>query len=155
MKSAVSVYCRLGFARKKNSDLDANLLHPTWNDLVSYSPQKSSLVNPDQPEEDPLLAELAAALAELGTVPNETEGSMNNLTITISNECCTKRMKLYIISKCMGTRRVDFETGVSPDNILDRLSEVTKQRICTVDLSAARIRSMLTSSQTHQAFIYM
>lgn len=89
VKNAVSVYCRLGFARKKNADLDASLLHPSWNDLVNYSPQKNSLASPGQPEEDPLLAELAAALAELGTVPNETEGNMNYLNRLLLNESNT------------------------------------------------------------------
>merc|ERR1719435_698655 len=30
VKDAVSLYCRLGFARKKNSELDSDLQHPSW-----------------------------------------------------------------------------------------------------------------------------
>ena len=30
VQDAVSLYCRLGFARKKNAELDNNDLHPSW-----------------------------------------------------------------------------------------------------------------------------
>lgn len=30
VQDAVSLYCRLGFARKKNAELDPNDLHPSW-----------------------------------------------------------------------------------------------------------------------------
>ena len=32
VRDAVSLYCRLGFAKKKNADLDSNDLHPSWYD---------------------------------------------------------------------------------------------------------------------------
>ena len=30
VQDAVSLYCRLGFAKKKNAELDNNDLHPSW-----------------------------------------------------------------------------------------------------------------------------
>ncbi len=32
VRDAVSLYCRLGFAKRKNSELDPNDLHPSWYD---------------------------------------------------------------------------------------------------------------------------
>ena len=32
VREAVSLYCRLGFAKKKNSEMDSNDLHPSWYD---------------------------------------------------------------------------------------------------------------------------
>lgn len=75
VKNAVSVYCRLGFARKKNAELEPGTLHPSWNNVLNSSPHRSSSVSSVPSDEDPLLAELAAALAELGNpLPSETEG---------------------------------------------------------------------------------
>ena len=30
MQDAISLSCRLGFAKKKNAELDSNDLHPSW-----------------------------------------------------------------------------------------------------------------------------
>ncbi len=30
VRDAVSLYCRLGFAKKKNAEMDSNDLHPSW-----------------------------------------------------------------------------------------------------------------------------
>ena len=32
VRDAVSLYCRLGFAKKKNCEVDSNDLHPSWYD---------------------------------------------------------------------------------------------------------------------------
>ena len=32
VRDAVSLYCRLGFAKRKNSEMDPNDLHPSWYD---------------------------------------------------------------------------------------------------------------------------
>ena len=76
VKNAVSVYCRLGFARKKNAELEPGTLHPSWKNVLNTSPNRTSSVSSVPSDEDPLLAELAAALAELGTpLPTEKEGN--------------------------------------------------------------------------------
>lgn len=76
VKNAVSLYCRLGFARKKNAELEPGTLHPSWKNVLNTSPNRTSSVSSVQSDEDPLLAELAAALAELGTpLPVEKEGN--------------------------------------------------------------------------------
>ncbi|XP_046670093.1 LOW QUALITY PROTEIN: protein FAM91A1 [Homalodisca vitripennis] len=58
VKNAVSLYCRLGFARKKCTD--AEDCHPSWkpsrNKLLSMSPEGA----------DPCLLDLSDALAEIG-----------------------------------------------------------------------------------------
>ena len=45
VQDAVSLYCRLGFAKKKNAELDNNDLHPSWYDHLNPSdvPTGSSL----------------------------------------------------------------------------------------------------------------
>ena len=35
VREAVSLYCRLGFAKKKNSEMDSNDLHPSWYDHLN------------------------------------------------------------------------------------------------------------------------
>lgn len=76
VKNAVSVYCRLGFARKKNAELEPGTLHPSWKNVITTSPNRTSSISSVPSDEDPLLAELAAALAELGTpLPTEKEGN--------------------------------------------------------------------------------
>ncbi len=78
VKNAVSVYCRLGFARKKNAELEPGTLHPSWKNVLNTSPNRTSSVSSVPSDEDPLLAELAAALAELGTpLPTEKEGNID------------------------------------------------------------------------------
>ncbi len=78
VKNAVSVYCRLGFARKKNAELEPGTLHSSWKNILNTSPNRTSSVSSVPSDEDPLLAELAAALAELGTpLPNEKEGKVS------------------------------------------------------------------------------
>ena len=37
VKDAVSLYCRLGFAKKKNSDLDSDVVHPSWYSVSEVS----------------------------------------------------------------------------------------------------------------------
>lgn len=32
VRDAVSLYCRVGFAKKKNCEVDSNDLHPSWYD---------------------------------------------------------------------------------------------------------------------------
>ena len=81
VKNAVSVYCRLGFARKKNCEVDLNSLHNSWHDILNASPHKLSAGNAAT-DDDPLLAELTAALAELGNpLPiSEIPAKDNDLT---------------------------------------------------------------------------
>jgi hypothetical protein len=35
VKNAVSLYCRLGFARKKNHDSECTDLNPTWRNVLN------------------------------------------------------------------------------------------------------------------------
>ncbi|XP_038057163.1 protein FAM91A1-like isoform X1 [Patiria miniata] len=41
VKNAVSMYCRLGFARRKGQDLDPEALHPSWQDAEQNSTKKA------------------------------------------------------------------------------------------------------------------
>ena len=41
VKNAVSMYCRLGFARRKGQDLDMEALHPSWQDILQANEPKS------------------------------------------------------------------------------------------------------------------
>ena len=65
MKQAVSLYCRLGFAKKKNSEMDSSDVHPSWYTGAPNAPKvktsgRSGSVSSD--EDDSLLKELNQAL---------------------------------------------------------------------------------------------
>ena len=63
VKDAVSLYCRLGFAKKKNCELDGDIQHPTWYNQTNQSRiRSSSVVSQSSDEEDSLLRELNRAL---------------------------------------------------------------------------------------------
>ena len=63
VKDAVSLYCRLGFAKKKNCGLDGDVQHPTWySDSGQPRIRSSSVVSQSSDEEDSLLRELNKAL---------------------------------------------------------------------------------------------
>ena len=75
VQEAVSLYCRLGFAKKKNSEMDSNDLHPSWYDHLhgttvssSASGTASSTTRPrtlssvSSDDDDSLLSELNRAL---------------------------------------------------------------------------------------------
>ena len=88
VKNAVSVYCRLGFARKKNAELEPGTLHQSWKSILNTSPGRTSSVS-SVPDEDPLLAELAAALAELGTpLPSEKDGNFVQVCLFLIKIYC-------------------------------------------------------------------
>ena len=70
VRDAVSLYCRLGFAKKKNSEIDSNDLHPSWYEqlnghqsgatgIVVERPRRISVSSDD---DDSLLKELNQAL---------------------------------------------------------------------------------------------
>ncbi|XP_033644653.1 protein FAM91A1-like, partial [Asterias rubens] len=40
VKNAVSMYCRLGFAKRKGQDLDPEALHPSWQDAPQFNSKK-------------------------------------------------------------------------------------------------------------------
>lgn len=63
VKNAVSLYCRLGFAKKKNSEMDSSDIHPSWYTSAPNAPSvktRSASVSSD--EDDSLLKELNKAL---------------------------------------------------------------------------------------------
>ena len=66
VKHAVSLYCRLGFAKKKNAEMDSSDIHPSWYTgapnatKVKTSTRSGSLSSED--EDDSLLKELNQAL---------------------------------------------------------------------------------------------
>lgn len=65
VKDAVSLYCRLGFAKKKSTDLDSDSIHPSWIDHIEMnrvSIRCGSIISVSSDEEDSLLKELNQAL---------------------------------------------------------------------------------------------
>eukprot|EP00092_Neocalanus_flemingeri_P039558 GFUD01043074.1.p1 GENE.GFUD01043074.1~~GFUD01043074.1.p1 ORF type:complete len:840 (+),score=271.04 GFUD01043074.1:108-2627(+) len=65
VKDAVALYCRLGFAKKKNCEVDSDTLHPSWYDEVEINKPRirsTSAVSVSSDEEDSLLKELNRAL---------------------------------------------------------------------------------------------
>ena len=63
VKDAVSLYCRLGFAKKKVSGLEGEVLHSSWHSEPAQARiRSSSVVSQSSDEEDSLLRELNRAL---------------------------------------------------------------------------------------------
>ena len=63
VKDAVSLYCRLGFAKKKMSGLEGEVLHSSWHSEPAQPRiRSSSVVSQSSDEEDSLLRELNRAL---------------------------------------------------------------------------------------------
>ena len=84
VKDAVSLYCRLGFAKKKNCGQEGEVQHPSWaGEPAQPRIRSSSVVSQSSDEEDSLLRELNRALETdtdtvlgLGeNVPDETNAA--------------------------------------------------------------------------------
>ena len=65
----MSLYCRLGFARKKNAELDSDTTHPSWYERRGGGAGAASIrcgsvlsIGSDEDEEDSLIKELNQAL---------------------------------------------------------------------------------------------
>ena len=59
------IFFRLGFAKKKNSELDSDSLHPSWYKVLENAKPRirsSSVISQSSDEEDSLLRELNRAL---------------------------------------------------------------------------------------------
>lgn len=85
VKNAVSLYCRLGFARKKSHESDFTDLNPTWK---SRSHIKSLA-------EEPVLLDLTSTLGDPGiTPPEETTSSSNEEVETsfLANQSRSRRI---------------------------------------------------------------
>ncbi|KAJ9590387.1 hypothetical protein L9F63_016578, partial [Diploptera punctata] len=71
VKNAVSLYCRLGFARKKNHDTEYADLNPTWRNVLTPTRINRAMST----AEETLLMELNSALADAGLTPPEETSS--------------------------------------------------------------------------------
>ncbi|XP_012942725.1 protein FAM91A1 [Aplysia californica] len=74
VKNAVSMYCRLGFAKKKSVDFDLSDLHPSWNeqDSPTAGPSKSS---PKVNEERQLLIDFSSSVSLEASDMNKSTSS--------------------------------------------------------------------------------
>ncbi|XP_003729294.2 protein FAM91A1 isoform X1 [Strongylocentrotus purpuratus] len=82
VKNAVSMYCRLGFARRKGQDLDMEALHPSWQDILQANGTKKPTV-----QDDLLLIDWGAAQtsnSEKNSPSNE--GSIDTLDMASVDE---------------------------------------------------------------------
>lgn len=89
VKNAVSLYCRLGIARKKNHDSECVDVNPTWRNVLT--PARNRAVSTT---EEPLLVELNSALVDAGlTPPEETSSGTEEVEHSIlSNQPRSKRI---------------------------------------------------------------
>ncbi|BFZ16729.1 hypothetical protein BsWGS_19768 [Bradybaena similaris] len=62
VKNAVSMYCRLGFAKKKSTDFDISDLHPSWSVNQESPVSGVSKKNQDVNEERTLLIDLSSSV---------------------------------------------------------------------------------------------
>ncbi|XP_041359980.1 protein FAM91A1-like [Gigantopelta aegis] len=80
VKNAVSLYCRLGFAKKKGSDLNTCEVHPSWTDQLHQTPRSQDVRK--SIHESPLIDLSSGTNVDL--LPNEQLDldtlSMNSMT---------------------------------------------------------------------------
>ncbi|XP_042226226.1 protein FAM91A1-like isoform X2 [Homarus americanus] len=77
VKVAVSLFCRLGFAHKKNAEISTLEMHPSWESAMAPTTKKLPTT-----ADDLLLLELESALAETSLGENDDVGACTPRTPT-------------------------------------------------------------------------
>lgn len=72
VKNAISMYCRLGFAKRKGQDLDMEALHSSWQDIMHANGTKKPMV-----QDDLLLIDWGAQTSNLERKSPSNEGSLD------------------------------------------------------------------------------
>ncbi|EEB14279.1 conserved hypothetical protein [Pediculus humanus corporis] len=130
VKNAVSLYCRLGFAKKKTNELDDVENISSWSICTSIKRQSSTAS-----VTDPLLLELDEALAEAGLSTNQEsnvsedyEGTLlssptrNKRIAFLFDSTLTAFLMMGNLSPGLKNHAVTmFEVGKLPDESLDSL----------------------------------
>ncbi|XP_065061970.1 protein FAM91A1-like [Rhopilema esculentum] len=83
VKQAVAVFCRLGLARKKNVDLDASKLDPSWNDITQPVPRSFGGSQAD------LLIDVVSKNSDRSGTQTPISASSSTTDMTSDNEIST------------------------------------------------------------------
>jgi hypothetical protein len=103
VRDAISLYCRLGFAKKKNSEMDSNDIHPTWYDHMATTTSSGAVVSltkttialSSEDEDDSLLRELNQALEAETETQILDQVSQNNKEDVLAN--CSNAKKIAFL----------------------------------------------------------
>ncbi|GFO05062.1 protein fam91a1 [Plakobranchus ocellatus] len=110
VKNAVSMYCRLGFAKKKTTDFDISDLHPSWNVNGDSPTVASKDRSPKANEERALLIDLSSSVhLDMGEMSKS--GSLSALATIQGDDTATTALdsQLEMTSPAVGqTKRMAF-----------------------------------------------